>query len=69
MNTDLSNLRDKEISRGEFLGLLGLAVISVLGFGHVFKLLTGKSLEHHPVLNDGYSSSLYGGLASGKVRR
>lgn len=56
---------EKEISRGEFLGMLGLAVASVFGFSTVLKLLTGKSLESHSSLltssSKGYGSSVYGG--------
>lgn len=67
MNERLSQLAEKEVSRGEFLGILGLAVVSILGFGSLIKLLTGTSLEHdHPVL-DGYSSSVYGGTAGRKT--
>ena len=45
---------------------VGLAVLSILGFGTLLKLLTGKSLEHHPVL-DGYSSSVYDGIVGRKT--
>jgi len=65
MNTHLSNLMEKEVSRGEFLGMLGLATASIFGFGTLLKLLTGKSLENHsslkPTLSNGYGSSVYGG--------
>lgn len=59
MRTQLSGLMDKEVSRGEFLGMLGLAVASIFGLGTLLKLLTGKSLENRSVL-DGYGSSTYG---------
>jgi hypothetical protein len=62
MNTPLSGLIDKEVSRGEFLSLLGLAVASVFGLGAVLKLLTGKSLDQHTGVEQfGYGSSAYGG--------
>lgn len=60
-NTHLQTLLNKEVSRKEFLGILGLALCSVLGAGHLLKLLTGKSLETHPSLQDGYSSGVYAG--------
>jgi hypothetical protein len=60
MNARVSDLMDKEISRKEFLGMLGLTVASIFGLGTVLKLLTGKSLENHRVLS-GYGSSTYGG--------
>jgi hypothetical protein len=62
MNAHLSSLMEKEISRREFLGMSGLAVASIFGFGSLVKLLTGKSLsgQHNLTLN-GYGSSAYGG--------
>jgi hypothetical protein len=61
MNTNVSNLMGKEVSRGEFLGLLGLAVASIFGLGTLIKLLTGKSLEGNHRALSGYGSSTYGG--------
>jgi len=60
MNTQLSNLMGKEVSRGEFLGMAGLAVASIFGFGTLLKLLTGKSFEDHHIAS-GYGASTYGG--------
>jgi hypothetical protein len=60
MNTHLSGLLDKEVSRGEFLSMLGLAAASIFGLGTIIKLLTGKSLEGHHSLT-GYGASTYGG--------
>lgn len=55
-------LMEKEVSRGEFLGVLGLAAVSVFGLGAIIKLLTGKSLDNHHVLSSaGYGGSAYGG--------
>lgn len=64
MNTHLSSLMEKEVSRGEFLTMIGLAMASVLGFGTLLKLLTGKSLDNHKILSSssGYGSSVYGGV-------
>ena len=62
MNAHLSNLMEKEVSRKEFLGIAGLATVSILGFGTIIKLLTGKSFDTHHVLHDGYGASLYGGM-------
>lgn len=39
--------------------MLGLAALSLFGFGTVLKLLTGKSLEDHHVA-DVLGTSLYG---------
>ena len=64
MNARVSELMDKEISRKEFLGMSGLAVASVFGFGTIVKMLTGKSLSTHPHLSNplGYGASAYGGI-------
>ena len=61
MNTHVSNLMGKEVSRGEFLSMLGLAVASIFGLGTLIKLLTGKSLEGNRTAISGYGSSTYGG--------
>jgi hypothetical protein len=57
---------DKEVSRKEFLGMSGLALASIFGFGAFIKLLTGKSLttSHHVATssNYGYGASAYGGV-------
>jgi len=61
MNAHLSGLMEKEVSRKEFLGMFGLAVASIFGFGTVIKLLTGKSLGGSQHFGSGYGSSAYGG--------
>lgn len=61
-NPHFQNLLNKEVSRKEFLGILGLAAVSILGMGHILKLLTGTSLDNHKALQGaGYSTSVYGG--------
>lgn len=52
IQTNLQNLLHEEVSRKEFLGIAGLALLSVVGFGIILKLLTGKSFENHT--SDGY---------------
>lgn len=59
-NQHLQNLMQKQVSRKEFMGILGLAAVSVLGFGYIIKILTGKSLDTRYSLN-GYEGSVYGG--------
>jgi len=69
MNARLSSLMDKELSRKEFLGMSGLLVASVLGFGTVVKLFTGKSLGSHPgfqPMSPSYGGSAYGGYKAGQ---
>jgi hypothetical protein len=61
-NQHLQNLMQKEVSRKDFLGILGLAAISILGFGHIIQLLTGKSVDWQVgITTHGYSSGAYGG--------
>jgi hypothetical protein len=61
INSNLQSLLQKEVSRREFLGILGLAAVSILGMGHILKLVTGKSLDNHKALQGGGYSSVYGG--------
>lgn len=61
MNQHVNHIINKEVSRKEFLGMSGLAIASVFGFGTLVKLLTGKSLTgNHKNTLSGYGSSAYG---------
>ena len=62
-NPRLETLMNKEVSRKEFLALAVLAAGSILGMGQIIKLLTGRSLDSHKIIQEsqGYSSSVYGG--------
>jgi hypothetical protein len=60
IQTNLQGLLQKEVSRKEFLTVVGLAVLSIFAFGTVMRLLTGKSLETHHLVS-GYGSTVYGG--------
>jgi hypothetical protein len=66
MKANVAALLEKEVSRKEFLGMSGLAIASIFGFGTAIKLLTGKSLSNHPhfapQMNAGYGASAYGGF-------
>jgi hypothetical protein len=68
MNAHVSTLLQKEVSRKEFLGMSGLAVASLFGFGTVIKLVTGKSLDSSAGkhLNAGFGSGAYGGFKDGR---
>ncbi|PID98703.1 hypothetical protein CSA80_05195 [Candidatus Saccharibacteria bacterium] len=59
MKQQLDNLMQKEVSRKEFLGMSGLAFVSVFGLGSIVKLLNGHSLLSSKA-SKGYGSSPYG---------
>lgn len=64
----VANLLHKEMTRKEFLSVVGLAALSIFGLGTFIKLLTGKSLETNHILN-GYGGSVYGGSGSSDKAR
>ena len=49
----------KEVSRGEFLSLIGLSILSILGLETLLGLITGKSFDVRHMVS-GYGSSTYG---------
>ncbi len=59
MKQQLNGLMQKEVTRREFLGMSGLAVVSLFGASSIVKLLSGHSLltSHRTT---GYGSSSYG---------
>jgi len=61
MHQQVNTLMRKEISRKEFLGMSGLAVASIFGFGTLIKLVTGQSTGTGKHFATGYGSSPYGG--------
>jgi len=69
MTSHVSALLEKEVSRKEFLGMSGLAVASIFGFGSVIKMMTGKSLSgavSGKQLTSGFGSGAYGGYKEGR---
>ena len=61
--TPLSRLLQKDVSRQEFLSVLGLGIISMLGLSSIIHFLTGK--KHSTSISStssstGYGSSPYG---------
>lgn len=60
MNKQIENLLQKEMSRKEFLMTVGFGVASVMGFGTVLKMLSGKKRQESAAM--GYGSSAYGGV-------
>jgi hypothetical protein len=69
MAKPLDQLMQKDMSRAEFLATMGLGVASVLGFGRIVELLTGRSLHKNlsSHANVGYSSGDYGGKTEGSA--
>lgn len=69
MSQPLQGVLQKEVSRKEFLGMSGLAIASIFGFGTLVKLLTGKSLSgartHGSAYGSSYGASPYGGGKEG----
>ncbi len=60
MNKHLATIMQKEMTRKEFIATVGFGAASVLGFGSLLRMLTGKN--HSLVGNSGgYGSSAYGG--------
>ncbi len=59
MKQQLNELVQKEVTRKEFLTVLGFGVLSIMGLGAITKLLTGKGFSKHSVVQ-GYGSSPYG---------
>jgi hypothetical protein len=56
-------IMQREVTRKEFIGALGLGMASILGFSNIIKLLTGKSLDSHfghAKATSGYGASTYG---------
>lgn len=63
MNTPLTTIMQKEVSRKEFLGMGALTIASVFGLGAAIKLLTGHSLNlsgSNSSASHGYGSTPYG---------
>jgi hypothetical protein len=61
MNSQLQNILHREMSRKEFLAIVGLGLCSLFGVSTIVRLLTasGSSAENKSLL--GYSSGDYGG--------
>jgi hypothetical protein len=60
-DTQLHNLLHKEVTRKEFLGILGLALCSILGFGHVLEFFGALSGKHHGSQKAGHNNNYGGG--------
>jgi hypothetical protein len=61
-DTPLQQLLTKDVSRKEFLAIVGLGILSIFGLSSIIKFLTGHniSLENHAKVKGGYGSSAYG---------
>ncbi len=54
----LEQIMQKEVSRKEFLALVGAGLVSIFGFSQVLKALLGNKERSQ---NTGYGTSTYGG--------
>jgi hypothetical protein len=61
MNKQLQTITQKEVTRKEFLTIVGVGAMSVMGFGSIIKLLNGKNPFMKRTTSSGYGSSAYGG--------
>jgi len=61
MKTQINDLMQREMSRKEFIAIVGLGLSSVFGLSTIIKLLNGKPLGHSAARTTGYGSSSYGG--------
>ena len=59
MKQQVDALMQKEVTRKEFLGMSGLALVTLFGLGGIAKLLNGHSLLGNHV-SHGYGSTPYG---------
>ncbi|HSX00174.1 MAG TPA: hypothetical protein VLH38_04025 [Patescibacteria group bacterium] len=59
MSKPIETLLQKEMTRKEFLGTLGLGLASLLGFSSVIRLLNNKGKAQQSQVS-GYGSSSYG---------
>lgn len=58
----VGQLLQKKVTRKEFLGIAGSAVVSILGFSTIIHFLTGKrvGIKHLSVSDHGFGSGFYG---------
>jgi hypothetical protein len=63
----VQKLMSSEMTRREFLGFLGAALIGVVGITGIIKGLNGAAAGHQ--VGNGYGSSPYGGGAESRPRR
>ena len=65
MSTPWSNLKERPITRKDFLKLTGIGLLVVANLEGVIKLITGRSLVSGPKNVDvGYGSEGYSGFIS-----
>ena len=60
----LEKVMQKEMTRKEFLGALGLGIVSILGMSTILGLIFGKSDDKRSNAASTYGGSVYGGSKS-----
>jgi hypothetical protein len=59
--TPAQRLLQQDVTRKEFMAIVGLGALSVLGFSSIIHFLTGHSARPITKTNRGYSAGPYGG--------
>lgn len=65
--TPFKSLLHREMSRKEFLLVLAIGIISVLGLGSLLRMFTGKDFSIGRITRDG--PAMYGGRRSQDTRK
>jgi hypothetical protein len=60
MNKRLNEIMSKEMTRKQFIGVLGAAILAVFGITSILDILSGNS-KVEPVSKYGYGTGPYGG--------
>jgi hypothetical protein len=59
--TPAQQLLQKDVTRKEFMGVVALGLVSVMGFSSIIHFLTGHSGKSVASVTRGYGSGPYGG--------
>jgi hypothetical protein len=61
MNSPLKKLLQKEVTRKEFMVLLGSSALALIGLSAILPALTGKDNEGNIIAHHGYGSGRFKG--------
>ncbi len=60
LSTPIQNLLSKQVSRKQFLLILGFSIVSILGFSSIVHFFTGRRPGNHIAQNTSNTASNYG---------